>query len=143
MSLNTLEEFNKRMEEIKQKKYVLIQRRDDLLEKILDYARKSLAFDFSERFHYYCDGHVYIRLRKELRIKKGVPVLDKPWFMTIIINYNDIDTIYVNFKNKNEKNMSKSPDYTLPLVIDSKTDDIYNLIDNIYEHYNKYFCFEN
>lgn len=143
MSLNTLEEFNKRMEEIKQKKYVLIQRRDDLLEKILDYARKSLAFDFSERFHYYCDGHVYIRLRKELRIKKGVPVLDKPWFMTIIINYNDIDTIYVNFKNKNEKNMSKSPDYTLPLVIDSKTDDIYNLIDNIYEHYNKYSCFEN
>jgi len=143
MSLNTLEEFNKRMEEIKQKKYVLIQRRDDLLEKILDYARKSLAFDFSERFHYYCDGHVYIRLRKELRIKKGVPVLDKPWFMTIIINYNDIDTIYVNFKNKNEKNMSKSPDYTLPLVIDSRTDDIYNLIDNIYEHYNKYFCFEN
>ena len=37
--------------------------------------------------------------------------------------------IYVNFKNKNEKNMSKSPDYSLPLKIDSRTDDIYNLID--------------
>ena len=139
---NALEEFDKRMKEIQKQKYILIQKRDDLLEKILEYARKSLAFDFSDRFHYYCDGHVYIRFRKELRIKNGLPVLNKPWFMTLIINSNDINTIYVNFKNKNEKNMSKSPDYSLPLKIDSRTDDIYNLIDNIYEHYNKYFYFE-
>lgn len=144
MSLSeSLEKFNLKMKEVREKKYEMIQKRDELLQKIIEYAKNSLAFDFSDRFHYYCDGHVYIRFRKELRIKYGVPVLNKPWFMTIIINSNDIDSIYVNFKSKNEKNMTKSKEYSLPLKLDSKTNDIYDLIDNIYEHYNKYFCEDN
>ena len=84
------------------------------------------------------DGHVYLNLSNKLRYKKGEIIKNKPWYMTIFISKEDINKIYVNFRNYQDKKMSKSNEYNLPIVLDSRTDDIYDIIDNIYEHYNLY-----
>ena len=134
-----LEEFNRRWQAFLNKQEEIKAERDVIINKIIEYAMKNPAFDFSSRYYYYCDGHVYFTLCKQLRFKYGEPVLNKPWYMTIYIRKEDLNTIYVNFKNYNDKTMNICEKGSLPLKINLQTEEIYNIIDNIHEYYNSYF----